>query len=290
MIVRSDKILFLVLNLLVAALAAEHWEPWCHLSCKKAHTVCDREGCMPDVVCGQVYVQMNDDLRLQLLNEHNKFRNIIALGLDSRRGNSAASNMQALSYSKELEFVAQCWANACEYANDMCRITPNFPNVGQNVYEKYGKSMYNDHRYYLLAVRFWFDQIENINRSLIDSYHNEYEVYYKEFSQMMWAKTTHVGCGALANSKLKKMNLIIVVCNYSPAGNIFREPMYKRGRPASECPPGFPANASKFQGLCGKITYPQEDTYKFPWSLDAPRLENSLLNTTVMCLFAFVLK
>lgn len=73
----------------------------------------------------------------------------------------------------ELEFVAQCWANACEYAHDKCRTTRSFTYTGQNIYEKFGKDEYKGSEYLTLALQTWFDQIEKVNVSVIDDYTGE---------------------------------------------------------------------------------------------------------------------
>ncbi|KAJ8951165.1 hypothetical protein NQ318_021609 [Aromia moschata] len=55
---------------------------------------------------------------------------------DTRGGNSAAANMNAVSYDLDLEYVSQCHINMCEFEHDKCRLTPKFKDtsVGQNLY------------------------------------------------------------------------------------------------------------------------------------------------------------
>lgn len=109
--------------------------------------------CGPHKNCGDGFAmkQLNDDERAFVTEEHNKYRQKVASGGDTQGGNGEASNMKSLvnytkqksqkylrdcsvpsqskvifilqSYSKELEFVAQCWANQCnqEGAHDKCR-------------------------------------------------------------------------------------------------------------------------------------------------------------------------
>ena len=71
------------------------------------------------------------------------------------------------------------------------------------------------------------------------------------YTQMMWAETYLVGCGAIqyeGNDGNVKYETF-VVCNYGPAGNTVGEPVYRTGTTsASECLPGTQANTET--GLC----------------------------------------
>ena len=45
------------------------------------------------------------------------------------------------------------------------------------------------------------------------------------YTQMLWAKTTSIGCGA-TKYKDGKFNKFYLVCNYGPTGNILGQPLY----------------------------------------------------------------
>ena len=63
---------------------------------------------------------------------------------------------------------------------------------------------------YELAVRGWFDECE--------AYKNNTSGDTGHFSQLMWSDTTDVGCGVSECKNGDSKGL--VVCNYSPAGNV----------------------------------------------------------------------
>ncbi|TDH66503.1 hypothetical protein CCR75_007014 [Bremia lactucae] len=67
--------------------------------------------------------------------------------------------------------------------------------------------------------------------------------YYNSYSQVVWAETTSVGCASATCS-----DGILVVCEYSPAGNNENSRWYKHALQASECPAGTMAS----HGLCVK--------------------------------------
>ncbi|KAJ8971425.1 hypothetical protein NQ317_018160 [Molorchus minor] len=70
-----------------------------------------------------------------MTEKHNELRSNLALGKDTTGGNSAASDMNAISYDLDLEYVAQCHINRCDFNHDKCRLTTKFSKtVGQNLY------------------------------------------------------------------------------------------------------------------------------------------------------------
>merc|ERR1712193_256372 len=61
------------------------------------------------------------------------------------------------------------------------------------------------------------------------------------WTQMIWAETDMVGCGA-TKSLDGSWNKVTVVCNYSPRGNFLRRPVFEFGTPCSGCSSGCDAN------------------------------------------------
>ncbi|KHJ98551.1 hypothetical protein OESDEN_01464 [Oesophagostomum dentatum] len=68
-----------------------------------------------------------------------------------------------------------------------------------------------------------------------------YELY---LFQLAWATTKFVGC-AVQDCGGKKM---VVVCNYSPAGNVKDHVIYEMGKPCLNCPSG--TSCFPDEGLC----------------------------------------
>lgn len=123
--------------------AARSFVDYCTLNCgSQKHTVCLRQDvlCDLDYKCptNAKYGMLQAERRL-MLDEHNKKRAWVANGNETRGGMRAASNMRAVSYNMELEFIAQCWVNSCQYRHDKCRRTSNFKVIGQNLYFKQSK-------------------------------------------------------------------------------------------------------------------------------------------------------
>ena len=68
------------------------------------------------------------------------------------------------------------------------------------------------------------------------------------YTQMVWAKTNKVGCGSIAWKEGAFIKQYLV-CNYGPAGNTLRQPMYQIGNACSRCPTG----SSCSNGLCTAV-------------------------------------
>jgi len=69
---------------------------------------------------------------------------------------------------------------------------------------------------------------------------------YGHFTQVVWAKTTHVGCAAMQLSTTSvEVNLF---CNYGPGGNMRRQPVYVEGDAGTQCPDGSVVDSKT--GLC----------------------------------------
>ena len=74
------------------------------------------------------------------------------------------------------------------------------------------------------------------------------------YTQMVWAKTNKVGCGSIAWKEGAFIKQYLV-CNYGPAGNTLRQPMYQTGNACSRCPAGSSCEKqSPFYGGMSKIS------------------------------------
>ncbi|XP_072375991.1 scoloptoxin SSD976-like [Diabrotica undecimpunctata] len=69
------------------------------------------------------------------------------------------------------------------------------------------------------------------------------------YTQLVWAKTDHVGCALTFYKNSTRWNFHLMACNYAPMGNYKYFSVYKQGTPASDCGK-LPVN-KKYPGLCG---------------------------------------
>lgn len=155
-----------------------------------------------------------------------------------------AANMMALSWDSSLEEVAQRLADQCVFGHDdnKARLVPNFDSVGQNIYLSISSKKKEDVPS-SKAVKNWYLEVLKFKSSQIKPFKFNHGIGH--YSQLAWATTHKVGCGASlfkVGSKWKR----IVVCNYGPMGNMAGGEMYKTGEPCSACPAGTSCSG----GLC----------------------------------------
>ena len=193
-----------------------------------------------------------------ILSLHNKLRARVASGQESRGGRfgisqPAASNMRSLTWDDELAFIAQRWAEQCRFGTDENRDVERF-RVGQNTYEndiRAGEEVSSENtiRQAIMGLHGWYSEVKQFRGGReLDRF--RFSVATAHYTQMMWAKTTKIGCGQvtyIGDIGLKQ----IMVCNYGPAGNIRGHSVYIRARPCSHCPFGTICSKT-FPGLCGK--------------------------------------
>ncbi|KAL6732556.1 hypothetical protein Aduo_003306 [Ancylostoma duodenale] len=162
---------------------------------------------------------------------------------NGKEGNSncpKATNMYRMRYDMTMEKESQLYADSCP---DKGSDVSTRPYSGENT-EIYPSSTisYHDAIMNIKALETWWAQIlkSGVNK------HMKYKEYLEtkdnaptKFTQMAWASTYKVGCG------LKRCNYgTIVVCRYSPRGNIHTQYIYKIGNACAAC------SASCADALC----------------------------------------
>jgi len=167
-----------------------------------------------------------------VVNIHNTLRKLVAAGVEVEKGLPPALNMVNLVWDDCLAEIAQRWADQCYYYHDENRRTSLFNRVGQNLDEEF--SVYMEHeKSWTSVIEKWFSGIKAFYESDGDvRYYMPPQPYtpvhgsYRQFTQLIWAKTTHIGCG---RTKFYKNGIYGTefVCNYGPGGNVYGRPIYE---------------------------------------------------------------
>nr|CDS32832.1 venom allergen (val) protein [Hymenolepis microstoma] len=147
----------------------------------------------------------------ELLDLHNQYRREVAGGKVPNQPGS--SKLKDLEWSTELEASAQKHADSCIFEHDGSddRKTAQWWWVGQNI--AYSSSVAQN-------VKMWFDEYKDYN------YNSNYcSGVCGHYTQLVWADTTHVGCG-VSRCTFSGFNAVYVVCNYGPGGNLNRQKPY----------------------------------------------------------------
>lgn len=191
-----------------------------------------------------------------ILKTHNDLRTKIARGQE-KQGNPGpqpkATNMRELVWNDQLAEVAQAWAEQCPKTHDLPmnrRICDGaYRNTGQNIYNNLG---HTDQHLWESAVKSWYGEVEFMPNTDVGTYQAPATGgVIGHYTQVVWAKTTEVGCGAIYYTAEQKgvtyPNSKKYICNYGPAGNYMRAALYDVGKTASKCENGKSTN---FPFLC----------------------------------------
>ncbi|XP_043287980.1 venom allergen 5-like [Venturia canescens] len=219
--------LALVASFVAVSLAQQ--SSFCHIkSCKsQPHTLCKFAFEKPSRACGKVVSsQVTQQEKDEIISVHNKLRKKVASGQE-KRGHPgpqpAAKSMPDLTWSNELQGIAQTWADQCINDHDKCRDLPN-QEVGQNIF--WGSAGGPNDISLTFLMQGWYDEVKHVNPKIVKKY--VFKEEYAHYTQIVWAKTTQVGCGVIRYTKTHGEDYeIFFVCNYGPSGNVETLPMYE---------------------------------------------------------------
>lgn len=240
---------------------------YCQLGCTNGftniqHVKCDREpdSCGPHSRCENFSeIDITPSLAKFITQEHNKWRNLVALGLEKRGKigpQPTASNMNSLRYNEELGSISQCWANTCQMKeHSHCNRATNLYYVGQNMALRsysWPGGLTNVQENIKLMIQSWYGEVELFNKTTVPKF--KFDPAYGHYTQMIWGTTEELGCG-VSHYTRGGWYTILMVCNYGShkiSGNTLDNEIYKTGKPCSQCPYGRECSA-KYKGLCGVI-------------------------------------
>ncbi|CAG9855768.1 unnamed protein product [Phyllotreta striolata] len=226
---------------------------WPNCGLTVQNIVCERgETCPTEPGCEKI--EPDEEFLKFILHEHNRLRNEIATGKETRGNTGPAANMNALSYDKGLEFTASCNANMCKFQHDKCRATKKFPNAGQNLF--YASGNQSELRG---AVAAWFEEITLNTPDVIDKFPKDRD-NISRFIQTIWATSTHIGCAQA--KKTGETEQYVLVCNYGPGVEVGKS-VYEKGEVCSKCPESVKCN-EQYPGLCGEADESPLNTPKEP--------------------------
>ncbi|XP_012060007.1 PREDICTED: venom allergen 3-like [Atta cephalotes] len=221
---RIYNFLCILVTMFTIVIAADY----CNMkSCSKknSHTMC-KYSSKPAKECGEVKcVGLTDAERKAIVNKHNELRQKIASGKETKGKpgpQPKAVSMPNVTWDKELEEVCQRWINQCKFGHDECRHVDRFI-VGQNMAQasSTGKNTATVESMILL----WYNEVNDFNNTKIEKY--EFEPKIGHYSQLVWAKSTKIGCGKIEFKDSSNWNKINLCCNYGPHGNMNGQKIYE---------------------------------------------------------------
>lgn len=273
---------FFIVLMLVNIQPGKSTIDYCDLNCRAdVNTVCEMKlhKCQLLPSCPvRTRFGLNLEEERTITHLHNKLRDDFAGGKDKNFKEVKVANMQVLSYSYELAYSAQCHANKCWMERDLCRRTPRFGLVGQSYYR--GRALKTPILNINEAINTeWYNDWRNWKS---DASHYEFAHNDNRFVQLIWAETTHLGCGRTSFEGLND-----IVCNYYTEGCVANESVFTKGEPATKCEEGQKPN-NIYTNLCGKQ---ENDIHKFvpPYRVNtAFNLRKTLFNLILWILLLYL--
>ncbi|XP_067634348.1 venom allergen-1-like [Eurosta solidaginis] len=186
-----------------------------------------------------------------ILHEHNKRRNFVALG--KLPGYYPAARMATMVWDEELAYLASLNLKVCYVEHDDCNNSYRFPSVGQNLsgVDRQSDLEANVEDIMAMSMGLWFGEYSLINSNYISSFRVAWNFEkYGHFAEMMIDRNTHVGCAMSRYTHPTYPFLYIynTACNYA-SKYALDTPIYRVGKPASECITGPNPH---YPGLCSK--------------------------------------
>ncbi|KAI6173111.1 SCP domain-containing protein [Aphelenchoides besseyi] len=191
-------------------------------------------------ICNAALEPLTVQSRKVALDEHNKYRSIVAQGQALNRGSSplpTASKMRKLTYSLDLEKLATETAERCDisvhttgkdFVENFAVYTIKVANITQE-------------KAVLEGVKKWYKELE-IGLNGIQ-FTKSTSTGVRHFTQLAWENVEEIGCavnfctyikGSLLNNN-RFNNRAVIVCEYRPKGNKYGKTIYETGQPCSRC-------------------------------------------------------
>jgi len=154
---------------------------------------------------------------------------------NTQRSKEMAADELEMTYDDDLAARSQEWADKCLWKHGL---TTNCEGeaIGQNMYLSGGGSTFPKLNM-SAVITSWYNEKADYN---YDTQGCATGKVCGHYTQVVWSTSNKVGCGyskcsSVAVGEAVWNNVIIVVCDYSPAGNYKGTPIYGKGAPCSQC-------------------------------------------------------
>ncbi|KAK1803509.1 hypothetical protein P4O66_020940 [Electrophorus voltai] len=161
---------------------------------------------------------LTKEQRDSIVDQHNIYRASV---------NPKAADMTRMTWNENATLVAEKYASQCIWDHN-----PAVKNIfGESLFTSTGPINVSK------VLHEWFKEHEHYD---YDNNQCSEDEQCRHYTQMVWAKSTSVGCAAHVCATLQGLpgftNTTIVVCNYFPLGNVVGHKPYQAGEPCSQCP------------------------------------------------------
>jgi len=126
------------------------------------------------------------------------------------------------------------------------------------------------------AVTDWYEEVTLFSNKKVKPF--KFAAAYGHYSQLVWANTDKIGCGATSYRE-GKWFVTLYTCNYGPNGNFINGEMYNRGEACSRCP-GNSTCSDQYPGLCSSVSPDTRPAPVFRATTRRPQPTTTTLRTT----------
>ncbi|NXU12496.1 PI16 inhibitor, partial [Pardalotus punctatus] len=167
---------------------------------------------------------LSDEEKKIILDEHNRYRSQVV---------PPARAMMKMTWDTELEVNAQAFAEKCSWGWNVVWKGKNFAMASTLDVKLAIEEWNGEKKFYNLTTSTCFPR-QKCGR----------------YTQMVWAKTSRIGCGAHFCKKIGgiKSEKHLLVCIYFPMGNMKGKKPYMEGPSCTTCPTGTVCK----DNLCGE--------------------------------------
>ncbi|XP_069483782.1 GLIPR1-like protein 1 [Ambystoma mexicanum] len=159
-----------------------------------------------------------------IVDAHNQYRSAVT---------PKASDMLRMTWDPALALTAKGWSQQCIFDHNPDlqkpgKAHPTFNPVGENIWLGGPSTTVS-------PTKPWYDEVKDYTYAT-----HTCSGVCGHYTQVVWASSYKVGCAATVCETIKKStmkNMMILVCNYAPAGNYPQRP-YSEGEACSKCPAG----------------------------------------------------
>lgn len=219
--------------------------------------------------------QITEDLKGNIMNLHNYYRNEIATGKSAPY--PKANRMREMIWDKELEYLAGLHVKTCNGIKDGCRSTYDSDAAGQSIGFRFNSKDSIKIALQKIITR-WYSEKNQKNLFYVDRIPYKGNDKFLNFAQMIIESNFKIGCAYVTFAT----DTVMLTCNYDASNhlNTSLDSVYVKGEPCADCYDYFGLGCSlTFPGLCSTSEYPKEsDSIDEKFDHLLPEIEMERLN------------
>ncbi|XP_055692276.1 CRISP/Allergen/PR-1-like [Lutzomyia longipalpis] len=236
---------------------------WCEFGASlcpsnQPHIACPHNGFKRSHCPKKVRVNLTKTFKKLILTKHNTYRNLVADG-KALNFSRKASRMMEITWSDELQFIAEKHEDYCSVLYEGCRLIPGVGRVlHHQEFVRTSRLRIDVKGFLRKSIDGWFSMHEysHVGESLNGRYLvvKTDQPFRENFISMIQENIQRMGCSYVIYEMQKKkketMYGHLLTCNYAGVGQEDIGHAFKIGKPCSECESVQSHCSKKYLNLC----------------------------------------